>query len=217
MSIYPPDFNYDFTFRDVFLGFWINGYFPVFPWLVFPLIGFGIGNWLMAESGEKKNRHLRLLLLGLILIVFSIVGTFINSNFKSADIVSWYASELEFYPATTTFVLGSLGITIVFFWVLHRLFDFRQASGDWLIFFRRYSRFSLTTYVIHHAIHLWPLWLAGILLHNEKMYYYANITTPIIGLILAVAFIIFFYIVLIFWDRSKYKYSLEWIQYRFIE
>jgi hypothetical protein len=78
-------------------------------------------------------------------------------------------------------------------------------------FFQRYSRYSLTTYVVHHAVHIWPIALLGMIRWDDRWAYYANAVSLPVALGLAVAFVILFYILLVRWDRSKGKYSLEWI------
>ena len=40
----------DLTLTDVLLGFFCNGYFPLFPWIIFPLSGFIIGDFLARGS-----------------------------------------------------------------------------------------------------------------------------------------------------------------------
>ncbi|MHC4627577.1 MAG: heparan-alpha-glucosaminide N-acetyltransferase domain-containing protein, partial [Planctomycetota bacterium] len=37
------EYIYTFTMRDVVLGFLLQGYFPLLPWIVFPLMGFATG------------------------------------------------------------------------------------------------------------------------------------------------------------------------------
>ena len=78
---------------------------------------------------------------------------------------------MYFYPATNTFIGKALGFMILLFWALHNWFD--VVDGDkksmrmkeeedcfLLVFCRRYSRFSLTAYVVHQLVLHWPLFLA---------------------------------------------------------
>jgi uncharacterized membrane protein len=37
------EYIYRFTMRDLVLGFLLQGYFPLLPWVVFPLVGFATG------------------------------------------------------------------------------------------------------------------------------------------------------------------------------
>jgi uncharacterized membrane protein len=46
----------DFTLQDVLRGFFVNAYFPVFPWLFFPLVGFSIGDIAYPRPGPHV-RH----------------------------------------------------------------------------------------------------------------------------------------------------------------
>jgi uncharacterized membrane protein len=219
------EYSHDFTSRDVFLGFWVNGYFPVFPWLTFPLLGFATGRWFLVVSGRKRGQDRWLLLAGSCLVVLAGVAVLVNSTLQHAQdtalqpqgALGWYVSGLEFYPATTTFVVGTLGVVLLLFWLLRTLLDLRPAAGRaWMTFFRRYSRFSLTTYVVHHAVHVWPLIVMGTTPHHDKWYYYGDAVSPLAALLLAVTFVALFYVALIVWERRGARYSFEWILGRLV-
>jgi hypothetical protein len=125
--------------------------------------------------------------------------------------VRGYISGLTFYPASTVYVVGALGVTLLGLWVLNRALDSGEASlgGAVLIFFRRYSRFSLTTYIVHHAVHVWPLLLlAAWEGKHEPWWYYGDAVSTPMALMLALLFIAGFYGVLVVWERRKI-YSFE--------
>ena len=44
-------FDYDFTLSDVLLGYLVVGYFPVFPWLLYPIVGLLVGRGVFAGVG----------------------------------------------------------------------------------------------------------------------------------------------------------------------
>ena len=46
-------YSYDFTLRDVVCGFFFNGYFPLLPWIIFPLAGHVIGE---TAFGRRSPR-----------------------------------------------------------------------------------------------------------------------------------------------------------------
>lgn len=219
-EILPPEYTYELTFSDIFWGFWVNGYFPVFPWIVFPILGFVTGQWFLnSDSDEIKNkRHHILFWVGISMVLSGVIILFINSKLNPSEILSWYLSPYEFYPATTSFIIINLGLLWLLFYFLRIYLDLRAVqSRRWITFFHRYSRFSLTTYVVHHAVHLWPLRIAGAVWHQDHMYYYANVMSPPLALVLAFIFTLLFYFCLSIWDRYGSKYSLEWIQSRFLD
>jgi uncharacterized membrane protein len=204
-------YHYNLTFKDIFLGFFLQGYFPLLPWFVFPLLGYATGEWFFNERNRCKVEGWGLGIIGVILIALSGIGT-LGSHHIPEDL-TWYVSHLSFYPATTTFVIGMLGFTLVFIWILYRLFDMRNKAprGPVYDFFSRYSRYSLSTYTIHLAVIMWSVYIAGWLIMDDMWYYYENSFSPPMALALALLFIVAFYFVLILWDRKHGKYSFEWM------
>jgi hypothetical protein len=204
-------YRYSFTLRDVAWGFLANGYFPLFPWLVFPLAGFLAARVFLLDEPEGRSLRRLLPVAGLALVAISVAGA--EAGGRLDGLWRGYASPVRFYPATTTFVLKVLGLILCAFWALHVWLDRR--AGAWLPFLgflRRYSRFSLTTYVVHHAVHLWPLLLVAYLQGwSDPWHYSGAVTTTRTALILAVAFILLFYGVLVAWDRRGGRYSFEWL------
>jgi len=49
-------FDYDFTIADVTLGWLVTGYFPLFPWLAFPLAGYALGPVVFETEGTVPRR-----------------------------------------------------------------------------------------------------------------------------------------------------------------
>ena len=81
-----------------------------------------------------------------------------------------------------------------------------------MAFFRRYSRFSFSTYVAHHIVHIWPLLIAsGIEGRKDPWYYYGEVISTAGALVLFVLFTLLFYLFLVYWERRGAKYGFEWI------
>lgn len=208
---YIPRWN----LQDILRGWVLNGYFPLMPWLVFPLSGYLSASHLLgAEAGFRKSRAKVVLAIGLVLIA---LGTAARMAWFTLDLhgpIAWYLSAWSFYPAGTSFVLLTLGICQTGFAGLWLVLDSDAETQSkirqkhWMVFFNRYSRYSLTTYVVHHAAHLWPMYVAG-LLHGYIWYFWEDWVTPAEGLLLAAGFIAAFYGVMLLLDRSKGRYSLE--------
>ena len=177
------EYFYSFTVKEVVAGFFGNGYFPVFPWLLFPISGFMCGKMFYGAGGEKKRGMMGytgaffLVLAG---ILFALRG---RTGMEG----------ISFYPASTVYVLGILGLIMVAAVILGRMFDRRQGGKDGIGagVCRRFSRYALALYLIHHAVHVWPMYVASAIKGSGdiEQYYGKAVSTPM-ALILAWVFMI---------------------------
>lgn len=209
------EYIYSFTIRDVVLGFLLQGYFPLLPWIVFPLIGFATGKHYFGDEPGQRLRGWRIPVAGMGLVGLAGLGSYFSDEVPRA--MSGYISELSFYPASTTFTFGTLGVTLLGLWVLYRGLDSREIlpEGAVLSFFRRYSRFSLTIYIVHHVAHLWPLYLLATWKgeHEPSSYYRKAVSTPM-AFMLALLFVAGFYVVLVVLERrskNSFEVFLRWL------
>jgi len=203
------EYLYDFTFPDVMLGFFLHGYFPLFPWIIFPLAGLIAGKQYFGNPGEgKMGRNLPL--TGIVLMIASAAGAMIPA--AGIPIVRFYAGSFSFYPASPAFLMGSLGLVLLMLWTFNRTLDNREipSKSPVLVFLQRYSRFSLSTYVVHHAVHVWPLLLAGYMASGgwDHWWFYGDAMSTPVALLLALVFIIGFYPLLVLWEKKK-QFSFE--------
>ena len=200
-----------FTLSDVGWGFLVNGYFPLFPWLVFPLGGFLTARVLLAGETEAARLRRALPVAGLLLVALSAV--FARAGAAAQGAWLGHASPVRFYPATTPFVLKVLGLILLAFWALHLWLDRRPGARLPLrAFLCRQSRFSLTTYVVHHMALLWPLALAAHLAGRPGPGEVpASLMSTGWALALAGLFVVLFSAVLALWDRGGGRYSFEWL------
>jgi uncharacterized membrane protein len=203
------EYVYSFTMQDVVLGFLLHGYFPLLPWLIFPLMGFATGKQFFTEVPSEQLKGWQMPILG---FVFGGIATMLSCLSESVpSSMRGYFCQWTFYPASTTFIITMLALTWLGLWVLHRKLDISMTlpKGAVFGFFRRYSKFSLTTYIIHHIVHIWPLYLIAVWQgKNEVDYFYQNAISTPIALLLAALFIVAFYPLLVIWERRK-KYSFE--------
>jgi uncharacterized membrane protein len=205
-------YTYDFTFRDVIFGFFVNGYFPLLPWIIFPLMGYIVGEVAFRPRGSDARADWRLAAAGLGLMALSIVDVAVGGQAPYL-FAKHYATGFALYPASTEYIFGMLGLSLLCLALLRHWIDRNEritGAGRVLTFFRRYSYLALTVYVAHLALHLWPLWLYGVWMGQEDPTYYWRqaMSTPM-ALGLAVAFVVLFYFVLILLERYK-KLTLEW-------
>lgn len=117
------------------------------------------------------------------------------------------------YPATTVYVLISVGAILVCLWLANRVIDHRPGitgRGRVVTFFRRYSYFALTAYCVHLAVQVWPLYVYAWWRHRSHIdYYLGRAMTVAHALLSSLALIAALYLVLIVLDRHR-KYSLEY-------
>jgi uncharacterized membrane protein len=210
------EYVYDFTLKQVLLGFFLNGYFPLLPWIVFPVAGYVLGETVLDERRQGAWLRWRLPALGGGLMALGGFGLAVHPT-APRWMANCYATGLSFYPASTTYILGILGFSMLCWWLLYWGLDRNPritGDGPVLTFFRRYSTFALTAYIVHHMAHLWPLWLYAVWRGKLKpTYYEGEAMDTLTALLLAAAFIAVFYAVLALLDRHR-KYSLEsWMRW----
>ena len=205
-------FSYDFLLREVTYGFVVNGYFPLLPWIIFPLVGFVIGETAFPGREGKGDSCRSLLLGGAGLMLLS--GINIAFGWAVPTLFAkHYATGFTLFPASTAYIAGTLGLSVFCLGLLHRWVDQNErttVTGPVLVFFRRFSVFSLTIYIVHLVVHLWPLWIYAVAIGKEDPMFYwgAAMSTPQ-ALALSLVFVVVCYVALIFLERHK-KLSFEW-------
>jgi len=200
--------------KGALLGFSLNGYFPLLPWLIFPLFGYLVGR--ACFGGDSLHLPRFILPVGVALTAIALGLMFTNSVLGiSNEPAAWYLSPFTFYPASTSFLLIALGIIMLLFWFFYRRFDLNQGeptTGKFLTFCRRYSRYALTAYVVHHAVLVWPLLAAASYAgKRDQWFYYGEVLPTAYSLLLSLVFIVLFYLIIILWDRRGGRYSFEWL------
>lgn len=153
-------FDYEFTLGDVTLGWLVTGYFPLFPWLSYPLVGYALAPRIMA--GQRWP-----VLGGMGLVAAAAVLILAWSSLPPA--VTGGASQAwTMFPASTGYVLGTLGGVLLALAGLHRLLDGATPRCRGLVAWAApLSRHSLSIYLAHHAVHVWPLWAVGLATSGE--------------------------------------------------
>ena len=223
LSGYPEfwdkaEFMPPWTIKEIFGGYFLNGYFPLFPWMVYAIMGHAVGKAVFIErdtSIRSKNQK-KIPVIGVVMIIAGFAGFLINYCAGLSGIIALYVSELSFYPMSNTLFLIEGGVILLLFGLLNIRFDPEDVKHPVMSFFHRYSRYALSVYVIHHVLLVFVPRMIGILLHQEDYFYYQDIFEAPIGLLLSVIFIFAFYPVLILWDRVNGAGSFEWAVKKFI-
>ena len=157
-------FDPDLTIPDILVGYLATGYFPLFPWLVFPLVGHVVGVYAFPPHDPAARPPVRpLLLAGLALLA---AAALMHLGYRLFDepisdrlLIGWHM-----FPASPEYMAGTLGLCLVLFGTLHELIDRRGrlTRPAWALApTGTLGRHSLSVYLLHHALHLWPLWVYG--------------------------------------------------------
>lgn len=160
-------FDYDWTLSDVLTGFLVTGYFPIFPWIALSIAGYLCASRLFARAGADCDRVRRtrdLGIIGLSLAAASVVLIMARPAMPDGVALRYFIGW-DLYPPSTEYALGTIGMAILLFAVGHRFLDLQPAPSRLngvLAIAESFSRYSLTIYVLHHIVHIWPLWMYGL-------------------------------------------------------
>jgi uncharacterized membrane protein len=165
-------FDPDWTFSEIAMGYFVTGYFPLFPWLMFPLIGYAVGGKLLPETATASSSapQLSQVLTFRRVMPFAVAGAaclllqalIYFTRARHTGLTAHYFRRWTMFPASVEYVLSVLGTVLLLFslglWLIdgRRLFD--RVPGV-LAATRTLSQHSLSLYVLHHVLHLWPLWI----------------------------------------------------------
>ncbi|MBK9387639.1 MAG: DUF1624 domain-containing protein [Planctomycetes bacterium] len=194
-------FDPDLCLSDVLLGALVTGYFPLLPWIVYPWVGYAIGSTLFGTAERAGSARLAQR-SGTALVV--VAGTLLFLQQRWPALLPRGARDAwTMFPPSLAYVAGSLGLAMLVLAWLPRVLpngDHRTARTLQLVA-RTFSRHALTLYLLHHVVHLWPLWIAAGLDGEEPTAYWrAASSTPAAGL-LAACFLIASYAGLRWMDR----------------
>ncbi len=218
-------FELDPTLSDVLIGFFVTGYFPLFPWLVFSLAGFTTASLLFGEATESgaapedaEPAMLSprwLIAIGAVSLGIAIAIRLLHSHLPEV-LAKTVLGGWTMFPPTTTYVFGTLGWAFLLFGAAHLLIDRnpRMLRRKGLLdIAKTFSRYSFTIYVLHHIVHLWPLWIYGVVTGNEPTHFWQNSMPIYISLPLALVFMITCF-VLLRWIGPERRFGIEaWMRW----
>lgn len=161
-------FQCDWTASDVTIGYLATGYFPLFPWAAFPIVGYLAGLVLFPDDraeGSVKPLAVAGAVFTLLAVMFEVGHRLLPAPVSTKLLTGW-----TMFPASPEYVCGTLGGSLLafaglFVWVdrrngLAKLPRVTSVAGTM-------SRHSLSMYLLHHALHLWPLWVYGAVAGDE--------------------------------------------------
>jgi uncharacterized membrane protein len=200
-------YTYDFNLRDILFGYIANGYFPVFPWILFPVVGFVCGDLVFQN---RKPAYGWLCAAGIGLLAVAGAGAAARAWLPDAT-GERFIDRISEFPASTLYVQAMVGVCVLAILLLHRVFDRKNdaADGWFAASLKRFSSFSLTVYVLHHLVILWPVWIYGAWAgHDDLTYYWRRALSAPLAFGLALSFIIACHFALGHLDRHR-RFSLE--------
>lgn len=198
-------FDFDLTLSDVLLGFLVNGYFPIFPWIIYPIVGFVVASRLMPpESTCARSTLNRVTCVGIGLFGALIATKLLLPRGPSMVQNIWPAGWTMF-PASVEYILGTLGIAITAFALLHRFVDLRgpvSKDNKLVRFFSTVGPRALSVYVLHHLVHIWPLWIYGLITGPEPTVHWQKALPITVSWPLAFVFLVGCYFLLRWMERT---------------
>lgn len=220
MADYPAHwsngyFECDWEFGEVLIGFLATGYFPVFPWLAYPLAGFVTGSVFFANEPDTPPPTGRAALLGAGLIVTAI-GLLALRRFVPDPSLFQVLRGWTMFPASMEYVTGTIGMALVLFALGHRWIDRAPRSRTptgLLGVAHTFSTHSLTMYLFHHAFHLWPLWLYGSAVGTEPTQFWRTALPVEAALPLAALCLVVGYVMCRWMDRTERSGIEGWMRH----
>ena len=190
-------------------GFLISGTFPVFPWLLFPLIGFVIGRRIVAQRFQYDL--MRVIVLSGGVTALGLAGALAGMGRPATSVVGNFVAPLCFYPDSFTMLLCQVGVALIVFSLLYFWYDVRSpamvASGFFGRQFKRTSRASLTFYFLHYLLIGWPLLIIYLMTGEYLIFDLMGAWPAFFCGLVAVTLL---ELLLVYWERWDNKYSLEW-------
>lgn len=184
-------FDPDLTLTDVLLGYVANGYFPIFPWIIYPIVGFLAADIVLPEPGAELRSKRSLLILGATLAACGILALNFRT-YASATVQTYLLQGWTMFPPSVEYVCWTLGFSILAFVLAHRWLDEgRRLAPDsrLAVFANTLSRHSLSVYLLHHVVHIWPLWIYGVATGHEATHFWKLAFADTISMPLAVVFV----------------------------
>jgi uncharacterized membrane protein len=183
-------FETEQTLSELLTGFLVTGYFPIFPWIALPLTGFIVAPVLLQQQFADNRVRLWLHWTAAGLIACVLVSASIRTVWPLS--LQWLP-EWTMFPASMSYMAGVLGMVMLLLSGLHGWLDGRQAvliPAGLLRRAERFSRYSLTIYLLHHVVHLWPLWIYGWFSAGDPTIYWGNVFPWWPAFLLAVLFLV---------------------------
>jgi hypothetical protein len=211
-------YDYDWTLTDFVLGFLVVGYFPIFPWLLYPLLGFVVGSALfpaIPQTPVERTAALRKLARWGLGCMSLAAGSLVAVHFWPTLNPSPWNWQWTMFPPSLPYVLGTIGWVLWIVPTAYHYFD-EVADGGWRqlkSWCGTISRYSFTIYLWHHVAHLWPLWGYAVWQGLEPTAYWQKATQPLAAGILALIFLVVTAAFLRWWESRRGGGIESWMRW----
>lgn len=197
---------------QIFFSLLLSGEFPLFPWMIFPLLGMIIGRKIVARNAPIFFIALTsgaLLIAGMIM---AHIGTFRPFDCHATSLIT----AISFFPSTPSLFTIGMGIVLGLYALAERGCQKMSAFHVQYLtpVYSRISRYSLTIYFLHHTLGIWFVKSLSLITHSNQ---FAHLTTPFGSLCISIIFLILIYRITLGWDKINGQFSLEWILKRVID
>ncbi|MEN9567064.1 MAG: hypothetical protein RLZZ69_2260, partial [Cyanobacteriota bacterium] len=134
---------------NLFWGAENKAYFPVFPWLSFPLLGMFLGSFL-ANSQELNRTFKQIGLIGLPLTSIGLVISFTNPSYHFGD----------YYHPAQGGMIYMIGFVMFWLWICNEIVN-NFPRNKLLRLFDRWSKDVTSIYFIQWCIIEWLAYFVG--------------------------------------------------------
>lgn len=233
-EIRPPDPEHYYTMLDVIKLHLVAGYFPLFPYASFSILGLLVGRVLVPRhSNSNGNKYKDTNLRASKVRNISIFGTVLYGigkwlgriNSDHAYLGGWTTYQLSF-PSC----IGKTGRVLMWFGIVSYVVDFRRHKKGATIadvtasrttslldcIVGRYSKAPLTIYFLHHAVIFWPLRFVGWLYDTDD--WWEEYATDVLEEWQATALGFFFIFLVYFfigwidqWHLPRIEHVMQWL------
>lgn len=183
-----------------------TAWFPLLPWLAFPVIGAAMGRYITVNRLRVGTRWLA---LGVVSLASGLAVAFSAVARRDSDPVTEHWSVLSFTPNSTSLFLVQLGLVMFILGTAHLSMDGPRPPGAWMDPIRLVSRYALTVYVLSYAVIFGAIHIADLV--DPTLPHQYAMTTSGWALAFGVGALAVFIPVLRVWDRHGGVGSLEWM------
>jgi uncharacterized membrane protein len=164
--------------------------YPLLPYLAYVLLASMLG--IMFVLNRKSLIKKVMLPLGVFFFIYGIIGCLnFPKTISQADYFWYFKTQME------------LGIFILGFIVFLMIFAYRNINFTHFQFIKSFSRISLTIYMLETLVS--EIFRKILLIYNQS--WDKNINSC---LVFGLANVIVWIVILYFWKKSNFKYSLEY-------
>lgn len=166
----------EFTFRDVMIDLFFQGYHPVMPWIAFLMAGMMLGRLDLSDPAIRRKMLIGGVVLALIAEAIAYValdmGIFklMEDAFPTIDLDAASATlGTDPYPPMPLFVAVGIGWGMAAVSLCLSLGD-RFAESRWITPFVHTGQLALTIYVLHGTVGIWAIGWAGYKPHQTLVW-----------------------------------------------